>query len=377
MLKPRSNRRPGWLIVVLVCNAALAGALSVEVLARGFIYAFDNWRIDYRVYADGHRGDDWARDYYNESRRSAEVAWRSYVYWRRLPFAGRFINVDINGIRRTWTPAEVPATSPRVFVMGGSTVWGTGSRDEHTLPSALARELDRAGQAAVVVNYGESGYVSGQSLIALIGALREGTRPALVIFYGGVEDTFAAYQNGVAGIPQNEANRRTEFNVSNSLAIRSLWKLLTAGTTRTSSLIWQRSENGDALSTSRDESQLAHDVLADYCANVEAASALGRQYGFAVLAFWQPVIFSKVHLTAYERGEAARQQGSRAFFERVYRHVSSSSAACRPIALHDISRLFEQQAAPRFLDSMHVTEEANREIAAAIAPAALQALRHE
>ena len=52
--------------------------------------------------------------------------------------------------------------------------------------------------------------------------LREGNIPDLVVFYDGVNDVFSAYQQGKAGIPQNENNREKEFNSIRSKK-RSLW----------------------------------------------------------------------------------------------------------------------------------------------------------
>jgi hypothetical protein len=98
-------------------------------------------------HADAYNGTDWSRDYYREFSDSQSTAWEPYSYWRRLPFEGRFINVDERGLRRTWNPAASPEDRA-VWVFGGSTVWGTGVRDDHTIPSELSRLLAEAGQAA-------------------------------------------------------------------------------------------------------------------------------------------------------------------------------------------------------------------------------------
>lgn len=62
-----------------------------------------------------------------------------------------------------------------------------------------------------IINLGETSYVSIQDTILLLRLLQQGVRPDIVVFYDGVNDTFSAYQQGVAGLPQNEFNRQTEF----------------------------------------------------------------------------------------------------------------------------------------------------------------------
>ena len=115
---------------------------------------------------------------YRENARCAHVRWEPYVYWRRLPCSGSYINVDAAGLRRTWAPPARPGRRPlRIFFFGGSAAWGTGVRDEHTVPSELARYLAAAGIDAEVVNYGETGYVSTQDVIALLRELQRGHRP--------------------------------------------------------------------------------------------------------------------------------------------------------------------------------------------------------
>ncbi len=67
-------------------------------------------------------------------------------------------------------------------MFGGSTLWGTGVKDEHTIPSFLQSFL---GKDYDVYNYGETGYVSMQELNYLLHMLAKGNIPEAVIFYDG------------------------------------------------------------------------------------------------------------------------------------------------------------------------------------------------
>ncbi len=103
-------------------------------------------------------------------------------------------------------------------MLGGSSLWGFGARDDQTIPSLLARNLDQRGWRVELKNLSEIGYVSTQELIALVRELQAGYRPDVVIFYDGVNDTTSALLEGEAGLTTNEVNRRQEFNLLQSPA---------------------------------------------------------------------------------------------------------------------------------------------------------------
>src|SRR5262249_16388989 len=103
-----------------------------------------------------------------------------------------------DGIRLT-PGAECGANSYKVFTFGGSTMWGTGSPDWGTIPAYLRAHFAASRHGPdCVVNFGESAWVSTQGLIQLMLELQSGNVPALVIFYEGANDVYAAYQSGRA-----------------------------------------------------------------------------------------------------------------------------------------------------------------------------------
>src|SRR5262249_6342036 len=71
-------------------------------------------------------------------------------------------------------------------------------------------------------NVGQSGYVSTQEVIELSLQIRNGNIPDVAIFYDGINDTDAAFQHGVAGVPPKEINREGEFNLLQKDELRSL-----------------------------------------------------------------------------------------------------------------------------------------------------------
>ncbi|MCK6371501.1 MAG: hypothetical protein L6Q83_09310, partial [Gammaproteobacteria bacterium] len=129
--------RTAWLAL----GTAFVILLMMEVVFAAFFTAdggsmwSDPQRGDSRASADSYQGEPWAKDLYEEFVRSAAVDWFPYVYFRRQRFDGQYINIDANGIRRTANNTLAASTPKRLFMFGGSTVWGTGVRDEFTIPS--------------------------------------------------------------------------------------------------------------------------------------------------------------------------------------------------------------------------------------------------
>jgi len=176
-------------------------------------------RPDRRVLAEGYDGATWPIEHYRELG-LLEDRWKSYVYFRQKPFQGTTITIGTDGLRKTWEPPSPlpPDQRPRLklAMLGGSSLWGFGARDDQTIPSQLARILDQRGYRVEVKNLSEIGYVSTQELIALMRELQGGYRPDIVVFYDGVNDTTSALLEGEAGLTTNEVNRRREFNLLQS-----------------------------------------------------------------------------------------------------------------------------------------------------------------
>ena len=301
-----------WLVLGIT---VLLFAIIETVLSTGFeIYDRHTTKPDPRVAADAHGNAPWVNSYYQEFLTSRDdVRWMPYVYWRRTPRQGPYINIDDRGIRAT-TPGS--PTGLKIYMFGGSTMWGTGARDDYTIPSMLSKELQRKGVAASITNFGESGWVSFQSHVALQLELREGRRPDLVIFYDGVNDTFAGFQQGVAGRPHNESNRVAEFNflrkplqqrlamaaadIARRLSARRFVRLLTSPANEVNLTIELEKAAPGARSDPAAKERLARQVIDAYASTVELVQALGDRYQFKSLFYWQPTVSHKPEVTPFE-----------------------------------------------------------------------------
>lgn len=104
-------------------------------------------------------------------------------------------------VRRSWRPpatAECPAPL-EVWMFGGSTMFGVGQRDDHTIASELARVAWEDGVALDVVNRGVPSDVSWVEQRRLERALATSEAPDLVVFYDGFNDIRATEWAYMAG----------------------------------------------------------------------------------------------------------------------------------------------------------------------------------
>ena len=332
---------------------------------------------DRRVLAEGYGGESWPVQHFRELEQLRD-RWEPYVYFRQRPFAGQTITIEPDGRRRTWQPPLPRATRrgpSKLLMLGGSSLWGFGARDDRTIPSLVARKLHERDCRVEVRNLAEIGYVSTQEVVAMVRELQVGYRPDLVIFYDGVNDSTSALLEGEAGVTTNERNRRDEFNIRQSPArlagalIASL--IRDSASFRLARIIGRRlaADRGTARGMPGDNRrrELIAEVVRRYQANLSTVDRLGREFGFEALYFWQPVVFDRMHPTSFEREEAERYAWAREFVVGVYEAVRSSSTLAADPHFHDLSRLFADATELVFIDYCHTTEAANDRIAEAIA----------
>jgi hypothetical protein len=376
------RRLVGWLAGLRTLWLILGVTLALIVLMEGSLRVVravkrSSDRATYAASAAFQKAP-WAREYVDELTRDLTTAWRPYVHWRCAPISGRYINVDQDGIRRTAkpevtssAPAAAPAKKHVIWLFGGSAAWGWGARDEHTIASELAHELAQAGFTVEVVNRAQIGYVSTQETLALYDELRRGGKPDAVVFLSGYNDLMAALQEGVAGLPQNENNRRAEFNIGLGGAL--------GVETRRSATMWLvrglvRKAGGarDARQTFGGPGQptvesLGKDVARLYADNIQLIEALRSAHGFEALYYWQPVVFGKKKLVADEE-QSARTWPA---MEQLLGYVRAQFGTLAPLAdsprFRDLSGLFDDTPEATFIDTCHFSEPHNRIVAREIA----------
>jgi lysophospholipase L1-like esterase len=378
--------KTGWSILGLT----IVVLLLTEALLRMSVAVRDRWAApvspDPRVLNEGYGGAAWPVEHYREIER-LEERWEPYVYFRPKAFRGRTITIGDDGLRSTWQPPAVPGEPGRVvaklLVLGGSSLWGFGARDDATIPSLLGQTLHERGWHVEIRNLAEIGYVSTQELIALLRELQAGYRPDVVLFYDGVNDTASALLEGEAGLTTNEINRRREFNLLQSPArlTQALAAKLVGDSASYRIARAVRSRLGGVPSTffpGRSEAKippLADRVVARYEANLDLVKSLGQSFRFRYLFFWQPDVFTKPKPVSLELKHAATYAWAQPMFRAVHTRIRASAQLQADTAFQDLSAIFADSDGLIFIDYCHTTEFANRRIAAVLADRVIDVLR--
>lgn len=339
---------------------------------------------DFRLKADTYTDPIWVAKYYkelDEVEHKRSIRWKPYVYWRRMSRQGEYININSEGLRQTTNiaPSKEQGSSKKVFVFGGSTIWGLGASDSLTIPSIFAKEVNDKGINCEVVNYGQYAYVSTQEVIDLMLQLQKGNIPDAVIFYDGVNDTFGAFQQSVPGLPHSEFKRDQEFALIDRPELRTfaiqaeIAKLSTVrflnGTLKRFGL---KKDSIQSLPLEfekpiSDKKALARSVVETYLNNIKLVQALSKTYGFKCLFYWQPMIYLKQQLTEYEQtslGFHFNYPGMKEFYLDTYAAMQQSGAGMKDdTSFHDISLMFRDVREPIYIDFNHMGEKGNRPIA--------------
>lgn len=277
-----------------------------------------------------------------------------YTLWRRLPIASTTTNVDDQGLRSTWEDPRLQTINSnsiiKVYVLGGSTTWGSGAPDYETIPSWIARHLSNKGFHNVsVTNFGETGYTSTQEVIQLLLLIQEGRRPHIVIFYDGWNDVMVAVDHGHAGWPTRLDRMRTIYDQaipeegvgwlkrSQIHAGRFLHTFFTEGAL----LRWLRGELKEApvLVHELPPEQLGRIAINRYIANMNTVEALSKTYGFEVYSFWQPCIWTKHPLSLEEARVAEGLRQYELPYRATVRLLRTKAATSKSI--FEISDVFD------------------------------------
>lgn len=133
----------------------------------------------------------WGKAHFDEIQ-SLKYTYSDFVSWRLQPVAGKTINVDKDGNRRDMLSGDVTPDRARVWFFGGSTMWGTGARDNETIPAEFKKISHLA-----TFNFGQPGYTSHQELNLLMKTYLAGGHPQSVVFYDG-------FNNILVGCRQDE-----------------------------------------------------------------------------------------------------------------------------------------------------------------------------
>ena len=311
-------------------------------------------------------GSDWIKDYVREER-SFGNQYYPYLGWRRKSnFTGTYVNVDENSIRRTENPCA--SNEPlKIFMFGGSTMWGSGVRDSSTVPSYLSKYLCNKNVPVEVANFGEGGFVSTQGLIALQLELRKENYPDIVIFYDGINDVYSYYQNNEAGLHQNmwdredDFNSRKRINIKNIIANSNSMKII-----KRFSMIFSRPKLKIKLNKN-----IENETISIYLNNLRIIKTLEKEYNFKGFYYWQPTLATKIPMSNDEKNMIPKEE----IFDKLYINITKKIKNSKEVK--DISDIFNNMNRTVYFDTYHLFEEGNKIVAEKIGEDVMKHLENQ
>ncbi|MGE0004591.1 MAG: hypothetical protein AB7S92_03275 [Parvibaculaceae bacterium] len=293
----------------------------------------------------------WAKQHFKEFN-DLDIDYFGYVAWRRKPFAGSTITID--PVERIRITPPIPGLSEhRTYFFGGSTMWGSGSTDDTTIPAyyqQVAREI--------AVNYGESGWTAHQSLNQLMKLVAEGRKPANVVFYDGaneiahkcrVENNFFSHSNE-SRIDDALEYKPTELGYY-ARPVISVARSLAADLAG----VPKHAKFYDCTSDARKADLVAEALVQDWLIARQVTELGGGRF----TAFLQPIAYlSKSRLTELKLDEDLGEQ-----FKAVYPLIRAKMIQ-RGIGV-DLSTVLDRDEF-YFIDFCHVSPNGNEAVARAM-----------
>ncbi len=362
---PSPHRRPasamtlvGVTAVVLVADvvagAVLSGTTWLRPPDRGDALVQKQQAAAQAMAMPNIRDEPWAATFGEElaAYQLAAPVYVPYLVSAPHPFAGRFLNVE-DGERRSYRP-EVPAgVEPlEVAFFGGSTTFGIGQRDEHTIPSAFARQAEAEGIPVVVHNYGFPAWVSWQEHEYFERLLAAGRQFDLVVFYDGFNEFL---------VQRFEYSRDpTHYGASSLQALASRWH---EEHETEPGYLGGPQELVEAYARSSATWRLlrhltGHDPVPDWQATPSSATPDAQQ---------------EAALRIYRRStnrirDAAGRAGVpiRSFWQPIEAGWSRSVTDALPAGVVDLSHVLDGREGELYISEVHTNEEGARIVAAAM-----------
>lgn len=293
-------------------------------------------------------GADWYEDYLQD----ISWLWRTTVSWdplapvRLRDVQTRHINIS-DGVRRSWSPPACGCRRIRVWMYGGSTTFGLGQRDEHTIASAIARAAWNEGIAVDIDNRGVVGDHHWEEANRLAWDLASLPRPDLIVFLDGIND-IQAVDRLRERTRQPASFIKDDFwqnylSVARDSAMDPRW----APDTGSADNLPPGATPPTTVALEMPSAEATGEYVAERYETARRISAsLGRDAGVPVEWFWQPAIENRPEIPG-EPPPVGREWSLARY---------RAAAAATGSEVHDISGALDGVEEPLYWDQFHTNE---------------------
>ncbi|MCB0995378.1 MAG: SGNH/GDSL hydrolase family protein [Acidimicrobiales bacterium] len=299
-------------LVVVLLVADLAVGVTWQHVTRSRVgealgIGRDGTHHDPRADAPALADAPWADGQRRDMQRLPQAYW-PFVGNRPVDFSSETVNT--HGWERRSYQATGDDDRPVVAFFGGSTTFGEGQRDEHTIPSEIARLAEAAGTPIRVINYGQRSWTAWQESILFDQVTAQPDAqdlPDLVVFYDGANEVLQQEQASTAGWPtiynvdgiaRSLTGRDAGASTADGFTGRSVAGQLSDWYTSRSMVFRAARSIRGAFGESRatepapqrtDLDQVGRDAATVYLRASDIVRSTAERRGIGVHLFWQPV----------------------------------------------------------------------------------------
>lgn len=373
-IRPRPNTRGARILLAVVITIIIAAIL--EVGARLFITG--------PVQQDFLRaiaGQPDREVQLRSQKRVQQLKYYDYFLYGRAPQTTEtMVFTDYYSARRV--PASEPAAASNtiIWLFGGSTMENNEVPDDRTAANILTQRLKQSGIRATVYNFGTSSFQSSLELIKFQDLLRRVSpkeRPAVAVFYDGYNDSYYGFKAGAGNIQGDlsakmgalitrQDGRLILYHASEWLARYSVfWERVAA---------WRISARLFGKPKLDGSPQNLAQTVSTYLANQRMIRATCKEYNIRCLFVLQPMLCTKMNLTAVEQDILGKQFAGLVPFTRDF-YSQVRQAAGKNADFVDLSGLLNDSKEWDFYDIGHITPASSGKIGERLAEPLIKACR--
>ena len=337
-----------FLVLLALVSGLNLAAVTVSYVYDTWFFSTDFWD-ELPGYDGPDRTEEIERDFW-----SLETTYQPFTTWRRLPYSGPTTTVDERGMRTHRVNRANRSDARRVAFFGGSTMWGSGVRDDATIPAHFERMRDDL----VAHNFGETGYNSRQSLERLINALNAGETFDVVVFYDGVNEAPGCRP----GVSLNTNDQ--ELEIRSRLRAQRGWRTFLSLVRPTTTFLGKaaRATSPAPKGVCSDDPERARAVANVLLGNWRHARAIAAAHGIEFYAVLQPVSFTGTSPIDHLTLDQSLGDQYRAFYPIVRREIAVADADW----IVDLTDVFDGSSYV-YTDFCHLSSDGNATIAGRLA----------
>lgn len=299
-----------------------------------------------------------------------ETEYRPFIAWKRKQFTGKYVNVNVEGIRKTLNSKN----GKTVRFFGGSTIWGARVEDGNTIPSLFGKCNN---EEYKIINHGETGFNARQGLASLTNVFLEEDKTDLVIFYDGVNDVNHLCNSEISILGHEREKQFSEklttgksvqdyfaandniLGLSKQLCYKLFFQNTIIVIDRTIGKYYTKSAN--VLYSCHSDSDRAEQVANNLINCWKIAREISIANGSKFIAILQPNIYVDNAKSDYLRAERSGLQEKN--YKSVYEIVQKKIKEEQSDWMFDFSTILNETTEPLYFDFCHLNGMGNAIIA--------------